>query len=177
MADLYDKDGNLVEGAMNPEEVNVKLDEIKEEAKKENEGVVEGLKTDVQTKETDLKKATEDLEAEKLKDKNLAGQRKIIEEKEEAIKTIQKDLDDLKEEVPKKIKELDQKAKDKSIGDMMAELAGSDDKLREKIKFYYDTFKPIDETDKKPEDIEKEIRERVKNAYVLARGGKATNPL
>ena len=176
MAELFDKEGNPVE-ALTPEEVEAKLDEIREQTKTESQGVIDDLQTKLSDKESELATAQEELTKERSKDKNLAGQRKVIENKAKEIETLKADVDKIKKDYETKFTEIERKGKERMVTNMIDELSGSDKNLRDKVKFYYDTFRPIDETNKKPEDIEKEIQERIKNAYTLATGGRASRPL
>lgn len=174
--ELYDKDGNIVEALTN-EEVEEKLNQAKEEVKSETQATINDLQVKLTDKETALSSAQEELEKEKGKDKNLAGQRKVIEDKVKEIDTLKTDIEKLKTDYATRFENIEKKGKEKMIANMIDELAGADKNLGEKIKFYHGTFRPIDETNKKPEEIEKEIQERIKNAYTLATGGKAVSPL
>ena len=176
MGEYVDKDGNVVE-AFTSEEVEEKLDAAREETKGEIQTTVDDLQTKLTDKETELKTAQEELEREKSKDKNLAGQRKVIEDKVKEIDGLKIDVEKIKKDYETKFSDIERKGKEKMVTNMVDELAGSDKNLGDKIKFFYDTFKPLDETNKKPEEIEKEIQERIKNAYTLATGGRAVSPL
>jgi len=178
--ELFDEQGNKVE-ALTPEEVDAKLDEIREqtieETNKLREDEVDGLTTQLTEKETDLKTAQDDLEKEKNKDKNLAGQRGVIEEKDKVVKGLQETVETLTKTIADNFSALDTKALAKTASDLMLGLAGEDKKLAEKLKFHYDSFNPIDTKDKTPEAVDEEIKQRVSNSYVLATGSKPTNPL
>lgn len=174
--EFIDKDGNPFE-AFTPEEVEDKLNQVKEEVKTENQQAMDDLQSKLDEKEGTLSNLQEELEKEKTKDKNLSGQRKVIEDKVKEIDTLKSEVEKIKKDSEAKFSDLEKKGKDKMIGNMIVELAGSDKNLADKIKFYYDTFKPMDETNKKPGEIEKETQERIKNAYTLAAGGRPSNPL
>lgn len=180
MAQLFDKDGNIVE-ALTPEEVEGKLNEIKEQTKEEVEtekqGEIDDLKIQLEEKEDILKAAQDDLEREMNKDKNLGGQRRVIEAKEKEIDGLKKGMDDLKKTMEGKLQEIESNQKEKMVDDMIDRLAMDDQELKDKIKFYYNNFKPIDEKGKKKEDIEKEIVTRIQNAHTLAGGTKPAMPL
>lgn len=176
MAELYDKDGNAVE-ALTQEEVDAKLDEARVEATRVAQEAAGGLQTQLDEKETALTKALADLEEEKKKDKNFGNQRKVVEDKLKEIDTLKGDVEKIKKEYEIKFAEVATSGRKKMIDNMIVELAGNDKNTKDKIQFFLDTFKAIDETGKKPEDIEKEIQERVKNAYIIATGGKPANPL
>ena len=180
-AEFVDKDGNTVE-AFTPEEMEEKLNATKEEIRQEMQEEINLTEREMNQKEIELRQAQEDLETEKQKDKNLAGQRRVIGEKEKEIETMKADIGQIKKDFETKLFERDQKDKQKMIDGMVSELAGSDQNLKDKIKFYYDTFRPIDEKnkdgkEKTQEEIGNEIKERIKNAYTLASGGKSASPL
>jgi chromosome segregation ATPase len=173
MGNYIDDKGNTVE-AFSPEEVEEKLNEVREQTKEEigsaKQEEIDDLNVQISDKEESLKMAKEDLEKEKSKDKNLSGQRGIIQAKEKEIEEIKKGMEELKKTTEEKLSSLERKEKDNMVVGMIAELAGTNKEMTEKVKFYYDNFKPIDETGKKKEDIEKEISTRVQNAYLLAVG-------
>jgi len=173
MGNYIDDKGNTVE-AFSPEEVETKLNEIREQTKEEVESAkqeeIDDLNVQISDKEESLKLAKDDLEKEKSKDKNLSGQRGIIQAKEKEIEEIKKGMEDLKKTTDEKLSSIEKKEKDNMVVGMIAELTGTNKEMTEKVKFYFDNFKPIDETGKKKEDIEKEIATRVQNAYLLAVG-------
>jgi len=173
MGTYVDDKGNTVE-AFTPEEVETKLDEVREQTKQEVEtekqGEIDDLNTTLSAKEGELETAKDDLEKEKNKDKNLGGQRRVIEEKEKKIENLEKGISDLKKTTEEKLALIENKEKDNMVTGMIVELAGNKKEMIDKVKFYYDNFKPIDETGKKKEDIEKEIATRIQNAYLLAVG-------
>jgi chromosome segregation ATPase len=180
MAELFDKDGNLVE-AYTPEEVNAKLDEIRKEAaddaKTEMQQTLEEKDDALAELRTKLAGAETELGSEKDKDKNLGGQRKIIEGKEKVIEDLTKKIADLETNTNTKLDEISRKEHDKMITAMIDDLTDGDQEISAKVKFHFENFRPIDEKDKKPEDIQKLIQERVKSAYTLATGGRASTPL
>jgi hypothetical protein len=173
MGNYIDDKGNTVE-AFSPEEVETKLNEIREQTKQEvesdKEEEIDDLNVQISDKEEALRLANEELEREKSKDKNLSGQRGIIQAKEKEIEEIKKGMEELKKTTEEKLSSIEKKEKDNMVVGMIAELAGTNKEMAEKVKFYFDNFKPIDETGKKKEEIEKEIATRVQNAYLLAVG-------
>ena len=173
MTELFNKEGQVVE-AYTQEEVEQKLDEIRQSTKSEVESQkneeIENLNLEVKEKDEAITQLREDLEKEKSKDKNLTGQRRIIEEKEKKIEGLETGMKNLKEEMEKRLTEIANQGKEKMVKTMINELARGEKNVAEKIEFWYKKFagEPADET---------EIQERVKNAYTLATGGKATIPI
>lgn len=165
--ELFDKDGTAVE-ALTPEEVDEKLNEAREQAIEETnsarEAEFERLRTQIDEKDTSLQTAQAELEAEKSKDKNLAGQRKVIESKEKEIADLKKGLDELGTKLDTSLQALTSKERVSMVNGMIKTFAGSNSALSEKIRFFYDQFKGDPKDDKEMED-------RVKNAFVLAGGG------
>ncbi len=180
MAQLFDEQGNAVE-ALTPEEVETKLKAAREEAIEEanasRQAEIDAATEQQKKLEDDLKKAQEDLKKEQDKDKNLGGQRKVIEEKEKIVNELTTKLDTMKSDFDKKISDILNSDKRKTVDSMIERVAGEDKEMADKIRFYFDSFKPIDETGKKPEDVMKEIQERIKNAYTLAAGTGPKNPV
>jgi type VI protein secretion system component VasK len=177
MAELFDKDGNLVE-AYTPDEVNAKLDDIRKEAAEDAKTELQDTMAEKDEQLADLQgklaAAEADLAGEQNKDKNLGGQRKIIEGKEKVIEELTKKIADLETNTNSKLDEIGRKEHEKMIITMIDDLTDGDQELSAKVKFHFDNFKSIDEKDKKPEEIQKIIQERIKNAYTLATGGKTT---
>jgi F0F1-type ATP synthase membrane subunit b/b' len=142
--ELFDKDGNLVE-ALTPEEVEARLNEIKEQTRVEIQETIESLQTQLNDKEAELKIAQEELIKEKSKDKNLAGQRKVIEEKVKEIETLKADVDKIKNDYEAKFMEIERRGRERMITNMIDELAGNDKNLADKIKFYYEDLLKLKE--------------------------------
>jgi len=178
MAELFDKDGepivevfdsagNPIDETLTPEEVDQKIDEAKEEAKGEFDTEIQKLQDEKEEKETALAAAEEALGKEKEKDKNFGKLRGSTEEKEKEIGVLKEEVTGLKD----KVEGIEKSAKSQPVNVMINKLAGNDEELKKKIKFYYDNF-TIPE-----EDDEEKQKERVTNAYTLAAGGKPVNPL
>jgi len=173
MAQLFNEEGKLVE-AYTPEEVEEKLNEVRqqaiEEATASKQEEIDDLLLQLKEKESEIEKAYSELEKEKSKDKNLIGQRKIIEEKERKVEELEKGLAEMKSLMEQKINEIELKSKERVISDMINNLAGDNKDLAEKIRFFYDQFKgePVDE---------KQIQERIHNSYILATGAKTVSPI
>jgi hypothetical protein len=183
MATLYDEAGNPIEGALTPEEIDAKLDAAKAETaaqvQAEKDAEIEQVKTSLAEKETALEEAQKELEVAKANDKgkNFSQQRKIIEEKQAAYDQLLKDFDAFKTETQTRLGEIVSETKNRGINEMIDQAAGGNKELKDKIRFFYDAFKPLDETGKKEEDIQKEKAERVKNALILATGGRPAVPI
>jgi len=173
MAELFNEQGEKVE-ALTPEEVEQKLNEAREQAIEETNRLrqeeIDDLSLQMESRNEDLEKARQELEVEKSKDKNLAGQGRIIKEKEKKIDELEVKHKELEEKLNQRINEVEQKGKEKTISGMIQELSGGDKDISTKIRFYYDSFKG------EPAD-EKEIQDRIQNAYTLATGGKPISPL
>ena len=178
MVDLHDKDGNLIEEvfdsegnlideALTPEEVDKKIDDAKEETKEDYQKDIDAVKEDLEEKEESLKKAEEDLEKEQEKDKNFGKLRKSTEEKEKEASGLKEEIQGLTE----KIDGIEKDTKRQPVNVMIDKLADNDEELRGKIKFHYENFSIPDD------DTEEKQKERVANAYTLAAGAKAENPL
>lgn len=178
MPNLFNEAGDPVEGALTPEEVEAKLDAAKTETaaqvQAEKDAEIEEIKGTLTERETALEQAQKDLEAAKAGDKglNFAAQRKIIEEKQAAYDKLTKDFDAFKTETQTRLGEIVSETKNRGVNALIETAAGGNAGLKDKIKFFYDAFKPIDEKGKKEEDLQKEIAERVKNAMILATGGR-----
>ena len=170
MAEFFDEQGNKVE-AFTAEEVADKLEEERlaaiEDANSARQDEIDELTKTLEEKEQALAEAQEALDKEKDKDKNLGGQRKIIESKEEEIKKLKEDLANTKTEITQVKEEVTKKIGEEKINNMIDKISEGSNELKEKIKFYYDNFKG------EPQD-DKEITERLKNAYILATGGQSS---
>ena len=180
-AKLFDESGNTVE-ALTSEEVEAKLNEVREQTIEETNRLrddeVTDLSSQVATVQGQLKLAQDDLEKEKNKDKNLVGQRGVIEQKARDIEALQEQIKTLTSTIESKFAEQSTAVLKKTATTFIASLAGGDKNVAEKIQLFYDSFKPIDQAGKTPEQIEEEVRQRVVNAHTIATGGvKPLNPL
>lgn len=173
MTQLFNEEGQAVE-ALTPEEVEVKLNEAREQATADanaaRDAEVEDLTKQLTDKEESLTKAQKELEGEKSKDKNLSGQREVIAAKEKVIEDLTKSVNDLKASTEQKLASLEAKDRIKMVNDLIEALSEGDKNVKEKMKFFYDNFKGD------PADA-KETEERVRNAYTLATGGRSARPL
>jgi len=169
MAEYFDEHGNKVE-AYTPEEIEAKLEEERlaaiEEANAAREEEINALSQQLDEKEKALQEAQAELEKERNKDKNLSGQRRIIENKEDEIAALKKEIEELKQNSQARLMELEQKTKENTINSFLDKISDGSKELKDKIRFYYDNFKG------EPKN-EEEIAERIRNAYILATGGQA----
>jgi len=175
MAELFDKegnpleafdiDGNPIDEALTPDEADTRIQEAKDEAQGGFETKTQELQEQLTEKEDALKKAEEDLEKEKEKDKNFGKLRGTTEEKEKEAEALKEEVKGLKDEV----EGIKTAAKAQPISVMIKEAAGDDEELEKKIKFHYDNFSVPEE------DTEEKQKERVKNAHILAGGGAASS--
>lgn len=170
---LFDEQGQSVE-AFTSEEVEQKLNEAREmaieETNKLRQEEVDDLSLQIEAKDREREQARQELEVEKSKEKNLAGQGRIIQNKEKKIDELEANIKKMKEEVDQRINGVEAKSREKMVNSMINELSGNDKDMTNKIKFYFDSFKgdPADDN---------EIQQRIQNAYVLATGAKPTSPL
>jgi DNA repair exonuclease SbcCD ATPase subunit len=173
MTQLFDEHAQMVE-AFTPEEVEQKLNEAREmaieETNKLRQEEVDDLSLQIESKDRELEQAKQELEVEKSKDKNLAGQGRIIRDKEKKIDELEINYKKLEEKLDQRINDVEVKSREKMVNSMINELSGNDKDMTNKIKFYFDSFKgePADDN---------EIQQRIQNAYVLATGAKPTSPL
>jgi predicted RNase H-like nuclease (RuvC/YqgF family) len=154
-----DENGNQVE-AYTPDEVQAKLDETREEtleaANQAREEEVSDLSSQLQSKEREL---------EEVKSKssnmsgNLSGQRQIIEAKEKEAEELKKRLSEVEAKSDLTINLI----KEKTLQERISAIA-PDEEVAKKVKHYFSQFTG------EPKD-EKELDERIKNAYVLATNG------
>jgi hypothetical protein len=180
-AKLFDEQGNTVE-ALTPEEVETKLNEVREvtieETNKLRDEEVTDLSGQMEAKEKELEEAKAALEAEKNKDKNLAGQRGVIDQKNKEVEELKTQIGTLQTTIETKFAEQKTEGLSKMVNSFIKGLAGDDKNLTDKVKFFYDSFKLVEIKDKTPEQVEEEVRQRVQNAYTIAIGGvKPSNPL
>ena len=173
MTEFFNEKGESIE-ALTVEEVETKLNEAREmaieETNKLRQEEIDDLQLQMESKDTELEKAKKDLEVELLKDKNLAGQGRIIRDKEKKIDELEINYKKLEEKLDQRINDVEAKSREKMVNSMIQELSGNDKDMTNKIKFYFDSFKgePADDN---------EIQQRIQNAYVLATGAKPTSPL
>lgn len=152
MTNLYDEEGNLVEGAMTPEEAK-KLQEEKEAATKEV--------TEIKDKLSKLE--NKDFNFKKLREMNEKEKEKLTAQEMELLQRQEKLEEDQKSFVQSQISSYK--------NDALAVVAGDNEELRKKILFHYNRIK--DEAVSR-EDVFKKIRE----AATLAREeNKILNPI
>lgn len=167
MVELYDADGNLVEGALTEEEVNQKIEDAKKEAEEGLSKEVEALKEEHTKKEEELqeqiKETQEELEKVGKKDYNW---QKLREKKDELESALKKE----REETDKKIEEVKGEIRGNKVDGAIKKLTGESEELFDKVKFYYKRFEG------EPKD-EEDFKSRISDAFLLATGGKESSPL
>ncbi len=167
MAEFFDENGNKVE-AYTMEEIEAKIEEEREAAIEEaninRQEEIDNLNLTLEQKEEELRIAQEELRKERDKEKNLGGQRKVIESKEEEIKNLKKDIEELKMTSISKIADIEKKFNEEKINSVIDKITEGNKELKDKVKFYYENFKG------EPKD-DNELMERVRNAYIIATGG------
>jgi len=168
MSEFLDANGNAVE-AFTPEEVEGKLEEEREQAVLDTNALreeeIKVLSGGLEEKETELEELRKELAGEKDKDKNLGGQRKVIETKEEEIEKLKVEMDGIRKTNQDEIAGIKKSVSENRLLEMITSITDGDSALEEKIKFHYDNFRG------EPKDT-KEVKERIKNAYILATDGK-----
>ncbi len=123
----------------------------------------------------ELQKAKEDLEIDKQaleakmqnyegKDYNFSNLRKQKEEKEKEAEELKKRIAEVESGMASKLSEIEQGRINDIKNNSIGVFAGDDEKLKEKIDFYYKKFAGEAKTPQ-------EINERVNEAYLLATGG------
>jgi predicted RNase H-like nuclease (RuvC/YqgF family) len=169
MAEYFDENGQKVE-AFTQEEIEERLEAERgaaiEEANASRQEEVDSLVLSLEEKEKELETYQKNLEVEKDKDKNLGGQRKVIENKEKEIKELKEKLETVEHSSLEAIEGIKKDINTAKVENIISSVSGEDSSLKEKVKFFYDSFKG------EPSN-EEEVKERVKNAYVLATGGKS----
>jgi alanyl-tRNA synthetase len=173
MTDYFDEQGNKIE-AYSPEDVGKLLEDERskaiEEATADREEEITALNSQVDDYNAKLDALNKELEVEKSKDKNLAGQRKIIENKADEIAKMKEEFDAFKAENQKQISEITSSSERKVIGDMISHLVDGDEEKAKLVKYHFDRFQaPLPE---KQDEKDAEIKKRIQDAYTLAVGGK-----
>ena len=152
MTTLYDEEGNLMEGALDPTEVKTLQDNIK-------------------NKDEEISSVREKLAKLENKDYNFKKLRDMTKEEMEKLSGKEVELLKRQEKLEEEQKNFTDKVVNSYKDDALAVLAGNDKDLREKILFHYDRIKD-DAVSKE------EIQNKIKEAYLLAsERAKAINPL
>jgi len=173
MPELYNKDGDLVEGALTAEEVAEKIKEAEEAGGGGDDTATEELKTRVEelkTKLEDKEKEITELANEDDKTKNLVNLRKKTEELEGEKKSLEDRLTGLETKLTEGLEGVDKKITENSFNEAVKKLAGDDTELTKKIVFHYNSFKGV------PKDAG-EMATRLSSSYTLATGSQPKNPL
>jgi myosin heavy subunit len=173
MSELYDAEGNPVEGALTHEEVEEKINEAIEEHKQNSTEETEALKTELEEQKTALEakeREIEELANEDDKTKNLVQLRKAKEIAEKEKGELSRRIGELESTFTQKVEEVEKKVTSEKLNSAVQKLAGNDKELADKIKIHYDNFKGV------PKD-DTEMNERLQNAYILSTGSKPESPL
>jgi len=158
MPKFIDEEGNEVE-AVPIEEVNEKVEQAKTELQAQHD-------TEKAALEAKLKETTAQLDGISDKNVNFKALREAKEAADARLKQFEEGLDKKVEEKTAPIfQQLNEEKLDKEIDG----LVGSNEELKKKVKFYYNSFTG------KPATPE-EFKERVKNAHLLATGGQSPSP-
>lgn len=157
---LYNADGEPVEGAMTKDQVEAKVAEAKELGATSTK---EELNTKIGELNDIIKQKDEELEQAGEKDQNFKSLRK---QKDDAIKA----KEDLEALVDERIKKVTDKLSANQVNDLIEKASRGDEEVKKKIKFHYDSFKGEPETTK-------DIQERIKNAVILATGARPAGGL
>jgi len=167
MENIYDANGQPVEGVLSKEEVEELQKSIEETKAAEIQAIKDEAAEERARLEEELNNAKEALT--KVDDKNLN-----FKNLREAKKTAEEKLVELETQMTDKLKELENKltaTSEKAKVDILIDkMVGDDDELKKKVKFHYDNFKDS------PKD-EDELKERITNSYILATGSKPSDDL
>ena len=172
MEELFNKDGEFIENAMSPEDVEQKLTEEREKIEQEKEKeFAESLEDaqrinaeELEAKEQERKELEEELMKERDKEKNFGALRGKTKEKEEQITKLTESIINLE----KAMGEMAAKTSDSKIDGAVKEIAGDDKELADKTKYHYKRFEG------EPKD-EEEFKQRIADAFMLASGGNPSN--
>lgn len=166
---LYNEQGEEVEGSLSAEEVEAKLEEertkMEEQNSKDLEEVQKQSDEALEEKEKELTAKEEELAKEMDKEKNFGALRGKTKEKDEKIDALMEEIKGIKETLESTKSVVSEQKIDTAI-----EKLSADKEMKDKIKFYYNSFKD------EPKD-DKEFQKRIENANVLAGGSKPTNAL
>lgn len=163
MAKLYDGEGNEIE-AFTPEEVEEKQAEVlaerDEEYNEQSQAREDEFKQELEETKTELEK-------EQNKEKNFGNLRKKNEELTDEQKKAEEENKSKISELEEKVNSIKDEGKSFVVSsfrdDAISEFADDDPELAEKIK---ENYKLIG----KPEGNKEEIKERVKDAYLISVG-------
>lgn len=164
---LYNEDGNEVEGALTPEEVQAQIDakteEKAEEIKKQIDEIQEESNTKIAGLEEQLKEKEELLTKASDKDVNF---KKLRESKEDLEKRLEEERKKTSEEIAGIKSQLEG---DKVVSAIKA-IIGNDQEKVDKAKFHFDHLKPNEED-------KEDFKNRIKRAVFLATGFEPKNLL
>lgn len=167
--DLFDKDGNKIEGVVTKEEhekqvndaATLALANAQKEGKVVPKADLDKMTADIAKLKADLDKSTKDLEAASNKDQNFAELRKAKDAAEAKLKEFETGIG-------AKIADIEKQLPGNNVDESIKTLAEGDSEVAKKIKFHFDRIS-------KPEDTVEEKRLKLIDATTLARG-KAPTP-
>jgi len=174
MTEIFDENGNLIEpfdseGNPLPVFAETEVKEKIEEAKKEFETEKEKITTSVNDLKAELAKKDEELKGMSDKDKNFKNLRDSRDDLKKELDETKARLETLPVEFQKQIADVRKEVDDQKIGGLIESYVGDDKELASKVKNQLGMFIPDVETD--PTKRLENLKERIKNAYVIITGG------
>jgi len=166
MAKYYDELGNEID-AYSEEEVEKVKEEVIEEVNANREEEINALTAQLEEKERLLEEFKAQMEKEGDKSKNLIGQRKLLEKKEDEIDLLRQKVNELETKFVQTQNELQETARKQIIDDVLSSMVGGNKEAREKILYQYNEFS-------NKGNNREEIKEKLENAFLLAMGHKPT---
>jgi len=174
---IVDKEGKEIE-VLTDEEVEALIGEekekavasAKEEAEKEFQEKLAEKEKEVEEMRLRLSAAEETLEKSGEGTKDWAAARAQIKKLETELQNLSKERDVLKEEFSQEVRNIRTSIFKSQIDSMIGALAEGDDELKKKIEYHYNRLGGN-------VDNEQEARETLKDAYLLATGKFAPDPL
>lgn len=156
MVELFDGDGNPVDGAMTKEEVEAKVEAEKAELTTQ----IEDTKLEVEEAKTEAAKTKADLETLQKGDKNWKAAREAKESADAKVKELEGKVNELGQKVESTTKATEER----TLAQEIAKLSGGDTEVAKKIKYHFDKFTKADTEEKRQENLQ--------SAAILATGGK-----
>lgn len=151
MAEMYDEEGNPIEGALTPEEAEAKATEAAEAARAEAKAEFDKTLADKE----------EELEAAKKKEQNFANLRTKTATEEEKAAAAKAEVEALKKEIAEAKDSGKNYAINSARDKAIKQMAGGDVELEKKLRSNYDVIQ-------RPTDNEDQVLARVRDAYLLS---------
>jgi len=170
--DVFDEKGNLVEGLLTPEEVQLKVEQeaarLVDEANATKQAEIDAA--NIKLEEAEKAKAELEEKMAKLDDKslNFGNLRKKAEEKDDVIEGLKSSIVKLDEVMNQKFSQLSAETNKQKVISLINRVAGSNVELAKKIEFNYNRLNAT------PKD-EKELAQLVNDAVLLSTGGSKPN--